>query len=89
MEQTARQRLGAMQKQKNKLLRIVAVQKLYQEWKVNEGVKDSWIWREHIYPVYFISRATLNRYLETPATRDLKRLDEEILNLKSKKHTHG
>lgn len=66
---------------RNRLLRIIAIQALYQKHKLHEGVRDTWIFNEHIYPVYYISKSTFMKYLQTNAKRDLNDLNKEIENL--------
>jgi len=66
---------------RNRLLRIIAIQSLYLTHKAHEGVRDSWIFTEHIYPVYYISRATFMKYMATNAKKQLTDLDAEITKL--------
>lgn len=66
---------------RNRLLRIIAIQVLYLEHKTHEGVRDSWIYTEKIYPVYYISKSTFMKYMQTNAKKALTDLDAEIKKL--------
>lgn len=62
---------------KNMLLRVQAVQELYKEHQAN-GATNEWIFNNVVYPRFFISRTTFYKYLSIPATRELKRLENEL-----------
>ncbi len=55
----------------NHLNRVIAVQEMYREKKV-EGQPDAYVWRTHIWPKFFISLPTFYRYLQTSAHKELK-----------------
>ena len=59
---------------KNKLLRYKAVLDLYNATKT-EDIPLTVIWRKHIYPTFFISKATLYLILSTPVVKELKELE--------------
>lgn len=65
-------------KRRNLLLRILAVQEAYQRHKTHEGVTDAWVFREHIYPIFYISRSTFLKYLETNAKKELSQIEEYL-----------
>jgi hypothetical protein len=58
---------------KNKLLQIIAVQQVYQQYK-QEGISTAWVYRKYIYPQFHISLPTLYIYLGTPAQKQLKEI---------------
>jgi hypothetical protein len=61
---------------KNQLLRIQQVIATYLEHK-QDGNTTAWVYRNHIYPRYHISLATLYNYLATPVDRMLKEADKK------------
>lgn len=56
---------------RNTLLRIVEIQNLVWERK-KQGISQLHVYRTEIYPRYFISYSTFNRYLSYPAKQELK-----------------
>lgn len=58
------------------LRRVQHVMEEYQRHK-RDGVMDIWIFRTHIKPKYLISYRTFKRYLDVPATRLLRELEEQ------------
>ena len=63
------------------MLLVIAIQDLYQVHKIHQGVRDTWIYEQHIYPVYYIGKSTFNKYLGLNAKRLLKEIELEIQNL--------
>ncbi|PRB03057.1 hypothetical protein CQ046_10910 [Chryseobacterium sp. MYb7] len=59
--------------QKNTLIRYKNIRDLYLKYKT-EDIPDTVILRKYIYPVYPISRTTLNTILNTPIDRELNRI---------------
>lgn len=59
---------------KNILQRMIDIQEIYLK-KQAEGLNAITIYRNHVYPVYRISRATFYEYLGTNAKKELKELD--------------
>ena len=59
------------QKRHNHLQRVKRVVEEYKLWKRNEA-SITGVWREHIYPKYFISLQTLRNYLEINYSKELK-----------------
>lgn len=60
--------------------RILAVQELYQKYQ--DGSRTgTWIWKNHIYPTFFISHRTMRRYLGVPAKREIKQLELHLEKL--------
>ncbi len=57
---------------KNTLLRMVEIQDLVLERK-RHGINQLHIYKTEIYPRFFISYATFNRYLSYPAKQELKK----------------
>ena len=57
---------------KNTLLRMVEIQDLVLERK-RHGITQQHVYKTEIYPRFFISYATLNRYLSYPAKQELKK----------------
>ena len=55
----------------NKLRLICLIQDITLEAKKN-GATQRWVFRNKIYPVYFISERTFNTYLAVPAKALLK-----------------
>lgn len=53
---------------RNFLTRIIAVQDLVKEHQ-KKGVTQEFVYREFVYPRYFISRRTFYEYLGTPTPR--------------------
>ena len=68
-------------RKRNKMLLVIAIQSLYQVYKIHEGVRDTWIYEQHIYPVYFIGKSTFKQYLQLNAKKKLREIDLEIKNL--------
>jgi len=64
---------------RNKLERIIDIQSLYLE-KQEIGLTPTVIFRDHIYPLYKISRTTFYNYLNTNAKRELAILDTQAAN---------
>ena len=56
---------------KNTLLRMVEIQNLVLERK-RHGITQLHVYETEVYPKYFISYATFNRYLSYPAKHELK-----------------
>lgn len=61
----------------NYLRKAQAVQKLYQEVRV-DGQPDAYIWRTHIYPQFFISLDTFYRYLQVSPSKELKEIGAQL-----------
>lgn len=61
--------------QRNTLLRYRKIRDLYLQHKT-EDIPDTVILRKYIYPVYPISRSTLNNILATNIEREFQRLLE-------------
>lgn len=61
----------------NLLGRIIEIQEITLCEK-RRGATQKWIFENHICPRYHISIATFNRYLATPAKKQLKDLQHEI-----------
>lgn len=59
--------------QKNTLIRYKNIRDLYLKYKT-EDIPDTVILRKYIYPIYPISRTTLNTILNTPIDRELNRI---------------
>lgn len=57
---------------KNTLLRMVEIQDLVLERK-RHGITQLHVYKTEIYPRFFISYATFNRYLSYPAKQELKK----------------
>ena len=62
---------------RNTLLRYKNIRDLYLKHKT-EDIPDSVILRKYIYPIYPISRGTLNTILNTPIDRELNKIENEI-----------
>lgn len=56
---------------KNTLLRMIEIQNLVLERK-RHGVTQRHVYETEVFPRYFISYATFNRYLAYPAKQELK-----------------
>lgn len=56
---------------RNILLRIIEIQNLVLQRK-KQGVTQLHVYKTEIYPTYFISYSTFNRYLSYPAKQELK-----------------
>lgn len=56
---------------RNTLLRMIEIQNLVLERK-SHGVTQLHVYKTEVYPTYFISYATFNRYLSYPAKHELK-----------------
>jgi hypothetical protein len=67
-------------RRKNRLLFMREVIKVYLEYK-SEGVSTAWVYRNVIYPRYFISLSTLYNYLSTPVERLIKDNCSEVRQL--------
>jgi len=59
---------------RNKLLQMRKVIEIYKEHK-KDGVSTEHVYREHIFPIYPMSRTTLYNYLSTPVEKLLKEED--------------
>lgn len=64
--------------QKNTLLRYKLIKDLYLKHK-NDDIPDTVILRKYIYPVFPISRSTLNNILNTPIEKMLAKYDKKIV----------
>lgn len=64
--------------QKNTLLRYKLIKDLYLKHK-NDDIPDTLILRKYIYPVFPISRSTLNNILNTPIEKMLAKYDKKIV----------
>lgn len=60
---------------------MIAVQKEYQVHKLHEGIVDTWIWREHIEPKFYIGIKSFYRYLTIPAKREFDLVEDAIQKL--------
>lgn len=58
--------------QRNTLIRYKNIRDLYLKYKTDD-IPDTVILRKYIYPVYPISRTTLNTILNTPIDRELNK----------------
>jgi len=56
---------------RNKLLQMRKVIEIYQREK-KDGISTAHVYRQHIFPNYPMSRATLYNYLSTPVERLLR-----------------
>lgn len=61
----------------NMYRKILAVQELYQKYQ-DGGRTAMWIWKNHVYPTYFIAYRTMRRYLGEPAKKLVKELELHI-----------
>lgn len=62
---------------KNILARIIAVQQLVKEYQ-RKGVTQEFVYREFVYPRYYISRRTFYEYLGTSSPKtELERIEKE------------
>lgn len=61
---------------RNTLLRYQRVKELYLQYKT-EDIPDTVILRKYIFPVYPISRGTLNTILATPIEKEMKSLIDQ------------
>jgi len=64
----------------NKLLRYQAIKEEYNAHR-RLGIPTAVIWREHIYPKYFISRTTLYNILCTSVNKELQEMHNEQLSM--------
>lgn len=64
--------------QKNTLLRYKLIKDLYLKHK-NDDIPDTVILRKYIYPVFPISRSTLNNILNSPIEKMLAKYDKKIV----------
>jgi len=62
---------------RNYLLRVLAVQRLYQAHKV-EGMPDAFVFRKHIAPTFCIGERTFRNYMGINARKELKVLGVEV-----------
>lgn len=62
---------------KNILMRMIEIQNLVLERK-KHGVTQLHVYETEIFPRYFISYATFNRYLSYPAKQELKKYAADI-----------
>jgi len=60
--------------QKNTLIRYKIIRDLYLKYKT-EDIPDTVVLRKYIYPLYPISRTTLNTILNTPIERELQKIE--------------
>lgn len=67
-------------KKRNKLLRYKAVQDEFNKHDCLR-IPITVIWRDFIYPKFFISRDTLYRILSTPVEEELRAVEQEIQKL--------
>lgn len=58
-------------RQKNKLERIIVIQNITLQ-HTSRGVSQEWVYKNLIYPVYFISKRTYYNYLATNARRQVR-----------------
>lgn len=62
---------------KNILAKIIAVQQLVKEYQ-RKGVTQEFVYREIVYPRYYISRRTFYEYLGTSSPKtELERIEKE------------
>lgn len=61
---------------KNRLLRIIEIQNLVLERK-RKGITQLHVYETEVYPRYFISYATFNRYLAYPAKQELRNMEKK------------
>lgn len=66
-----RQFVGMAYNNRNTLLRMVEIQNLVLERK-RHGITQLHVYETEVYPKYYISYATFNRYLSYPAKHELK-----------------
>ena len=66
-----RQFVGMAYNNRNTLLRMVDIQNLVLERK-RHGITQLHVYETEVYPKYYISYATFNRYLSYPAKYELK-----------------
>jgi hypothetical protein len=64
-------------KNKNFLYRVMAIQKIYREHKIHDGVNDIWIWRSYIYPVYFISYSRFRDLMGLNVKKKIRELKDK------------
>jgi hypothetical protein len=57
----------------NRLLRIIEIQEITKE-HLARGTTERWVYKNIIYPRYFISERTFYQYLGIPAKAQLKKL---------------
>lgn len=62
-------------KRVNLLNRVLKIQEAYKLHKVHEGVTDIWIYREKIYPEFFISLKTFHTYMKMNARKELREIN--------------
>lgn len=60
----------------NKLKLVIRVQEEYLKY-ANSGLTTAYIYRTYIYPKFLISQATFYNYLNEPAKRDLKKIEND------------
>lgn len=60
--------------QKNTLFRYKNIRDLYLKHKTDD-IPDTVVLRKYIFPVYPISRTTLNTILNTPIDREIQKID--------------
>lgn len=65
-------------KRRNLLLRVIAVQEVYDKQKIHDGVTITWIYKTHIYPAFYISRSTFLKYLDMNAKKELRQIEEYL-----------
>lgn len=59
---------------RNILLRIIQIQEFTLEHTM-KGVTQEFVYKNHVYPTYRISRRTYYSYLATPAKAEIKRIE--------------
>lgn len=62
-------------KRLNYFKRILEVQKVYAGHK-REGLSDTYIFRTHIKPAFWISKRTFCKYIATNAKREIRLIEE-------------
>lgn len=55
----------------NRLRRIIEIQNITLEY-TKKGMTQEWVYRNIIYPRFYISRMTYYRYLSEPAKREIR-----------------
>ncbi|PTD14381.1 hypothetical protein [Flavobacterium columnare] len=67
--------MKSLRNKKNALLRYKAIQEEFLKHK-NEDIPLTRVWRNYIYPKFFISKTTLYNILGTPIEKELKQILE-------------
>jgi hypothetical protein len=63
-------------KQLNYLKKVVDVQNITLGY-TSRGISQAWVYRNVIYPRFFISSRTFYRWLEEPAKRELSEVEDK------------